>query len=112
MSVQKDKKVLSSAFAELVVDSEKDKQISGNGEGVEKKVVEINSNIGASGKEVKLGEKAEHEQDITEAVLVLEQIQIDEKTFLDQKKEKLIVEKTGEISIRRCQMERIETGCW
>ena len=49
-------------------------QISGNGERVKKKTIEIASDIGASGKEVELGEKAEHEQDVSDALLVLEQI--------------------------------------
>ena len=77
--------MLTSALAELVVDSEDDKQISGVDEGG-KKVVDIASDIGASGKEVNVGEEAEQKQDVTEAVLILEQIQIEEKTSLDQKK--------------------------
>ena len=58
---------LSSELAELVVDSEEDKQISGNDEEVEKKVVEIDSAKDAGGKKVKLGKKAEHEQGLTDA---------------------------------------------
>ena len=48
------------------------------------------SGIVASCKKVELGKEAEQEQDVTEAVFVLEQIQIDEKTPLDQKKAELI----------------------
>ena len=54
----------------------------------------IASDINASGKGVELGKEAEQEQDITEAVLVLEQIPIEKETFLDQKRVELIVEKT------------------
>ena len=81
--------MLSSALEELVVDSEEDKQILGNGEGVKKKIVELASDISASGNEFKLGQKAEQEQDITEAVLVFEQTQIDEKTSLDDKNQEI-----------------------
>ena len=56
-------------------------QISHNCERVEKKVSEIASDIGASGKEVQLGEMAEHEQDVTETLLVLEQIKKEKKFF-------------------------------
>ena len=38
---------------------------------VKKEVVEIASDIDASGKEVEMGEKAEQEKDVTEAVLFL-----------------------------------------
>ena len=66
-------------------------EISSDTEEVElKKIV---SDINALGKEVELGRKAEQEQVITEAVLVLEWILIEEKTSLDQKKVELIVEK-------------------
>ena len=41
-------------------------EISGVSEGVEKKVIETASDKGASGKEVELGEKEEHTQDVTE----------------------------------------------
>ena len=47
-------------------------QISGNGERVKQKAVEIASDVDASGNKVELGEKAEHEQDVTVALLVLE----------------------------------------
>ena len=57
-------------------------QISGNGKRLEKNAVEIASDIGVSGKEVELGEKAEHEQDVTDALLVFAQIHIEEKTCL------------------------------
>ena len=89
---------LSQALAELV-DSKENKQISGSSEGVEKKMVEIAWGINSSGKEAELGEKAEQEQDVTEDVIVLEQIQIEEKTSLYQKKVELIVEKTGGIEL-------------
>ena len=49
-------------------------------------MVEIALDIGASGNEFELGEKAEQEQDVTEAVLVLEQIQIEETSSSDQKR--------------------------
>ena len=62
-------------------------------------MVEIASNIGVSGKEVELGEKTEHEQDVTEAFLVLELVQKEEKTSLDQNSVELIVEKTGKIKV-------------
>ena len=75
--------MLSSALAEWFVDIEEDKQILVNDEEVKKKVVEIASDIGASAKEFELGKKAEQEQDVTEAVLILKQIQIEEKTSLD-----------------------------
>ena len=39
--------MLSNALTELVVDSEENKQILGNGKGVEKKLVEIASDVGA-----------------------------------------------------------------
>ena len=91
--------MLSRALAELVVDSEEVKQISGNDEWFKLKVIEIASDIGDSSKEVELGEKTEHEQNVTEAMLVLEQIQIEEKTSLDKKKVGLIVEITGEIRV-------------
>ena len=45
-------------------------QMSGNTEGA-KNVVETASDLGASSKEVELGEKDEHEQDVTKALLVL-----------------------------------------
>ena len=35
--------------------------------------------IGASGKVVEMGEKNDHEKDVTEALLVCEQIKIEEK---------------------------------
>ena len=101
--------MLSSALAEWIVDSQeveknsdkkgvekKDEQdvteiqeeiqISGSGERVEKKGVRTAFDIDASGEEVKLGEKVEHEQDVTEALLVLEQIQMEEKTSLEDVK--------------------------
>ena len=56
---------LSSALAEPVVDSNEDKQISGNVKGVKKIVVEIAPDIDASGKEVEIGENTEQE-DVTE----------------------------------------------
>ena len=96
--------MLSSALAKLVVGSKVEKistnkgvekkdededetelqeemQMSGNGEGVKKKVVKTASDEGASGKEVELGEKEEPGEGVTEALLVLENIQIEEKTF-------------------------------
>ena len=59
-------------------------------------MVEIASDTGASGKKVDLGEKEDYEQDLTQAVLVLEQIQRKEKISIDEKKVELIVEKLGE----------------
>ena len=49
-------------------------------------MIEIARDIGASGKKVELGEMAKQKQDVIKAVVVLEQIQIEEKTSLDQKK--------------------------
>ena len=46
-------------------------QMSGNGEGVKKKVIEIASDLGASGKEVELGEEEETKKDVSEALLVI-----------------------------------------
>ena len=46
---------------------------------VEKKVIETASDLGVSGKEVEPGEKEQPEKDATEALLVLEKIQIEEK---------------------------------
>ena len=60
--------------------------MSGNGEGVKRKVVKTASDIGASRKEVELGEKEEPEDGVTEALLVLEKNQIEEKTFLGDAK--------------------------
>ena len=57
--------------------------MSGNGEKVEQKVIETASDLGASCKEIELGEKEEPEKDVTDALLVLEQIQIEEKTSLE-----------------------------
>ena len=51
--------VLSNALAKLVVKLRRTHKISGNGEWVKKKVVEIASDMGASCKEVELGENAE-----------------------------------------------------
>ena len=62
--------MLSNALTELVVDSEMDRQFSGNEYGVKKKVVEIASDIGASGKKVELGKKTEHEEDAVEDMLI------------------------------------------
>ena len=56
--------------------------MSGNGEGVDKKVVKIASDIGASGKEVEPDKKEEPEEGVTEALLVLNKNQIEEKTSL------------------------------
>ena len=56
--------------------------MSGNTEGA-KNVVETASDLGASSKEVELGEKDEHEQDVTKALVALEQHQIEEKTSLN-----------------------------
>ena len=56
-------------------------QITGYGEGVIKKMVEVASDVAASGKEVKFCEKAEYKQGEIEAILVIEQIQIEEKNF-------------------------------
>ena len=58
-------------------------------------MIETASDLGASGKEVELGEKEDHEKDETVALLVLEQIQIEEKT-----------------SFGRFERGRIETDCW
>ena len=44
--------------------------MSGSSEGIEK--IEMALDIGASGKEVKLGEKEEPEEGVTEALLVFE----------------------------------------
>ena len=60
--------------------------MSGNGEKVEQKVIETASDLGASWKEIELGEKEEPEKDVTDALLVLEQIQIEEKTSLEDMK--------------------------
>ena len=57
-------------------------QMSSNGEGVQKKKVKTASDLCSSGKEVELGKKEEPEKDVTEALLVLEKIQIEEKTSL------------------------------
>ena len=56
---------------------------------------EIASDIVTSGKEVELEEKVEHEKDVTEALLILEQIQIKEKC----KKVELVVETTGWVEV-------------
>ena len=95
--------MLSSAQAELVVGSnvkkisthkevekkEEDEteiqektQESGSGKGVEKKLFNIASDMGASGKEVELGEKEEPEEVVTEALLVHEKSQMKEKMSL------------------------------
>ena len=87
--------ILSYALAELVVGSKVEKksskrevekkhkdeteiqeemQMSGNGEGVQMKVIETDSDLGASDKKVELGEKEDHEEGETEALLVLEKI--------------------------------------
>ena len=100
--------MLSSALAELVVVSTVEKnsakkgikkkdeqdvtetweerQISGTGEGVQKKVIESASHISASGKEVELDEKEEPKNYVAEALLVLEKIQIKEKSSLEDVK--------------------------
>ena len=49
-------------------------------------MIETASDLVASGKEVELGEKEEPEKDVTGALLVLEKIQIEEKTSLDDVK--------------------------
>ena len=67
--------------------------MSDNCEGVKKKLIETASDLGASGKEVELGDKKEPEKDLTEALLVLEKIQIMEKNFFG-----------------RCERDRIRTG--
>ena len=54
--------------------------MAGISKGVEKKVIETASDLVASGKKVELGEKEVPEKDVTEALLVLEKIQIAEKT--------------------------------
>ena len=64
-------------------------------------MAEIASDIGASGEEVEPRDKAEQEQDVTEAVFILEQSQIKEKTYLDQKKEELIVEKQEKLKYKK-----------
>ena len=71
-------------------------QMSGNGEGVEEKVIETASDLGASGKEVELGENEGPEKDVTEALPVLEQIQIEEKTSLEDVKESALKHDIGE----------------
>ena len=60
--------------------------MSACGEGVEKKVIETASDLGASSKEVEPGEKEEHEKDFIEALLVLRKIQMEEKTSLEDVK--------------------------
>ena len=72
-------------------------QMSGSSEEVEKKVVEMASDIGASGKEVELGEKEEPEEGVTEALLVLEKIQIEEKTSLEDVKRTESEQDIGEV---------------
>ena len=69
------------------IEIQKEMQMSGNGEGIEKKVVETASDIGASDYEVKLVEKEEPWKGVTEALFVLEKIQIEEKTSLGDVKE-------------------------
>ena len=66
--------------------TQEEMQMSGNGEEDKKKVTETAPDLGDSDKEVELGEKEEHEQDVTEALLVLETIQIEEKTSLEDVK--------------------------
>ena len=60
--------------------------MSGSGEWVKKKMVEIASDIGTSGKEVELGENEEPEEGLTEAMLFLKKTQIEEKTSLEDMK--------------------------
>ena len=81
----------------LTVDKRREMKISGGIEEVE--LEKIASEIDASGKGFELGKEAEQEKDVTEAVLVLEQIQIEKKISLDQLKVELVVEKTGEIKL-------------
>ena len=71
-------------------------QVSGYVEGVKKKVVEVASDISDSSKKVLLGMKAEHAQDVTEALLVLEHIQIVEKTSLEDVKGTGLKQDAGE----------------
>ena len=72
-------------------------EISGNTKEVELK--KVASEIDASGKGVELVKEEKQEQDVTEAVLVLEQIQMEKKLSLDQSKTELFVEKPGDIKL-------------
>ena len=57
-----------------------------HGEGVKKKVIETASDLDASDKKVELHKEEEPEKYITETLLVLEKIQTEEKTSLDDVK--------------------------
>ena len=49
-------------------------QMSSDGEGVKNQVFKTASDLGASGKEVQLGQNEEPEEGVTEALLVLEKV--------------------------------------
>ena len=59
-------------------------------------MVETTSDLGTSGKEVQLGEKEDLEKDVTETLLILEQIQIKEKTSLEDAKGTELKQDVGE----------------
>ena len=89
---KKEEKDLFGLFSmSLTVDNGREMEISGATEEfeLEKTALEID----ASSKGVELGKEAEQKQDVIEAVLVLEQIQIEEKISSDQSKIEPIVDK-------------------
>ena len=61
-------------------------QISGSSEGIKKKGVKTASDIGASGKDIELGEKEEPEKGVTEALLVREKIRCRRKFLSEMRK--------------------------
>ena len=75
---KKKRKIFDLLSVSLIVDKRGEMEIQNGIEEVEKNA----SKIHASGKGVEFGKEAEQEQDITEAVLVLVQIQIEEKIFI------------------------------
>ena len=50
---------------------QEERQMSGKGEGVQKKVVETASDLGALGKEIEMGEMEDHEKDVIKVCLSL-----------------------------------------
>ena len=82
--------------------------MSGNGERVKKKVIETASDVSASGKEVEPGEKEENEKDVTEALLVFEKIQIEEKTSLEDMTEQDVGEEHD--VLKGTSIEYVELG--